>query len=300
MTEFDPQRIELLERQIAERVEERVRKRLFACYAVAGTAVIATLGITGFSIGKTVQDAAMQNISAKLKDAEVKLGRVDILSEQVAETVARVKIVTDTIAPTLSQLRENFSMADEQIKTIGDKRKEFEGILAALQTRAGQLEALNKDLTKQMSEISFKLSNLADPKATSTEKEEIVRSARTIAESARTAASTPLPTPQATLFVQFDNIDPDTAIKISGLIRAQNYTVPSPEKVTIKSANMREIRYFYAADMAAADNLARAAETASEAAGLPPAKTTIRDLTTWPHSKPAIGTLELWISGAPE
>ncbi len=50
MEELDGDRIELLERRLADRVAERVRPALFKLYAVVGSTVIGVVGLFGWNI----------------------------------------------------------------------------------------------------------------------------------------------------------------------------------------------------------------------------------------------------------
>ncbi|EGW54422.1 hypothetical protein [Candidatus Endoriftia persephonae] len=84
MADMDDDRIELLERQLAERVTERVRSALFRLYATVGLAVIGALGFVSWDIVSDIKSEIKSEIADSI-DKEIKAKRAEI-TERVAET----------------------------------------------------------------------------------------------------------------------------------------------------------------------------------------------------------------------
>ena len=88
MTDLDDDRLELLERQLADRVTARVRPALFRLYATVGVAVIAALGFVSWDIVSDIKSEIKSEIKTEITDEiddDIKTKRAEI-TERVTET----------------------------------------------------------------------------------------------------------------------------------------------------------------------------------------------------------------------
>jgi hypothetical protein len=63
MADFDDDKLELIERQLAERVTERVRSSLLRLYASVGLAVISVIGFVGWDIVSDIESEIKAEIT---------------------------------------------------------------------------------------------------------------------------------------------------------------------------------------------------------------------------------------------
>ena len=82
MTNIDD-RIELLERQLAERITERVRPALFRLYASVGLAIIGAIGFVSWDIVADIKSEIKSEVTDAI-DAEIGAKRTEI-TERVTE-----------------------------------------------------------------------------------------------------------------------------------------------------------------------------------------------------------------------
>ncbi len=119
MTDIDNDRLELLERQLAERITNRVQPALFKLYATVGLAVIGVLGFVGWDIVKDIKSEIKAEIVDSIsKDVEAK--RTEIV-ERVTETrvmARRANMVIERLEKQLDDFQPQAENLDETIKKV--------------------------------------------------------------------------------------------------------------------------------------------------------------------------------------
>lgn len=99
----------------------------------------------------------------------------------------------------------------------------------------------------------------------------------------------------ATVYLQFmGGLSRDNAKDIAREIDAKNFKVPGEESIT-NGANLRDIRYFYVEDRAAAERLALVTQSALAILGYGAVTIRVQDYTGFKGTKAAKGTMELWL-----
>lgn len=116
MTDLNDDKLELIERQLAERVTERVRSSLFRLYAAVGVAVIGVLGLLSWDIVSDIKLEIKSEIMQAI-DKEIEAKRAEI-SERVTETRIIAKRANDVIQRVEKQLDEFEPQADDLDETI--------------------------------------------------------------------------------------------------------------------------------------------------------------------------------------
>ncbi|MCA2665500.1 MAG: hypothetical protein IM486_04965 [Microcystis sp. M114S2] len=79
MEELDEDRLELLERRLADRVTERVRSDLFSWYAAIGTAVITVCGILGVNVVLSIRTEIKSEIKQEFEQELQVKGSIPLL-----------------------------------------------------------------------------------------------------------------------------------------------------------------------------------------------------------------------------
>lgn len=156
MTELDEDKIELLERQLAERVTDRVRPALFKLYATVGTAVIAVLGFVGWDFMTDIKSEIKEEIKAEITDeidAEVGAKRHEIL-ERTTETKILAKRANAIIQRVEKQLdefepkAENLNETIDKVKSLNVSSQDFAAIYSQeLVPLVSNVEALSSQLS---------------------------------------------------------------------------------------------------------------------------------------------------------
>ncbi len=126
---IDSDRLELLERQLADRVTERIRPALFRLYATVGAAVIAVLGFVGWDIVTDIKTEAIYQVTRDL-DAEIKPQR---------DEINRLLVESKTLA---KQVDKVISDVERQLEKFEPKAAQLEQTILDI----GNLEAESKDL----------------------------------------------------------------------------------------------------------------------------------------------------------
>lgn len=318
------QRQELIERQVAEKVEQKVREQLFRYYrAIWGTA---TAVLSAFGIGVVVwvyqnaEDFAtnavkpqVEHAEATLKEAQEKLNEASI---QIIRMGAQLDAVDDflirredTMAVNDQRLRDSqtrittLSKEVEQkltdlLKQISDNTAQLNAIEARAQesARLGNIEDLRNKLDVVAAQVlhlneGFQILGGAGGVIPSTS------SVDTVALEAIVAPTDQRADPSApvadTVFFQFAGVSRDTVQRISGLLAAKGYDMPGEERSPV-AQGLHEVRYFFAEDARKAEQLAQDVNRILAAEGYI-AEVTAENFTSFPGKKPRGGILELWL-----
>lgn len=315
---IDPRALELLERQIADRVAERVRPALFRLYAVAGGAVVAVLGFLGFNLldevstrAERIAGEAIEQVQAKVDEVDqrisIKLGVADELS-------ARVTTFVDRSSAALEEFRPKARRLDEltvQLEELARQRADLETRLGQAQTILVQVEALPRTVA-QLGETLQTLSDALTQQArvaasgsagadggyadqiakVSSEIGSVITAAKNLGEEVQTVRRRP------TVYFQFAGGNRAQAEELAAALRQAGYPVPGEDREA-GAAGKREVRYFYAGDAAAAANLAEDTQTSLVRLGYPDRPVDAVSLVSYSGTKPKSGVVELWLELPP-
>lgn len=182
---MDEDTLELLERRLAERVEGRVRKRLFAYYAAVGTVAIAVIGFFGYNVVSGLEGQAQEYAEsavapsvaaatdaadeARARAAEI-AARLDALEDfqgrreeallegerQVQRNQSRVNHLADEIEQRLAEILARLQETQEQVQATRDQLKDAESELSAQQARVREAAGIGNfaELAANLAELS--------------------------------------------------------------------------------------------------------------------------------------------------
>ncbi len=335
MTELDDDKIELLERQLAERVTERVRPALFKLYAALGTAVIGVLGLVGWDVVTDIKTEIKSDIINEI-DAEIGAKRQEIL-ERTTETQILAKRANAIIQRVEKQLdefepkAENLNETIDKVKSLNVASQDFtaiysqelvplvsnvEALSGQLSVLAEQVDELNK-IVARVGEMEVAQSVVAlSEESTSTTEEgqpapppppqeivEVVQKAeqrsmaiQSVITEARVAEQRLLDArKKPTVFFQFAGGSIEQAVALSDSLQKLGYTVPGEDRERYASGK-HEVRYFHDEDKEAAKRLAQDTTQALQALGYVDMPTvTAEPFVAYLGKKPRVGVLELWL-----
>jgi len=311
----DENRFELMERRLTEAVEEKVRSRLFKVYGIIGGAILTILGFVGYDGIKDIREIAVE---AAKQEA----------SEQVDPVVDEARKALDAARQQANDAQLNLKLASERLADVADRlargELQIEGFGKQISKASAQIKQAELRLNQTAAEIENQqkrardtfagagtLSDLAQQvSALNIQVKEIARMAdiTTAASGASeaelekvrtgTVQTVPAATAKSTVFFQFAQLPREQAQEIVGALRSRGYTVPGEDREDA-AANLREVRFFFDEDKAAADKLV--ADTREMLAGLGfgdiPIKA--RNVVDYGGQKPRRGVLELWLDLAP-
>ena len=310
--------LELFKRQIADEVTSMVRARLLATYMVAGSAVLAVLGVVGYgAIG-----AAKQELLDKVKQEVEKpaLNAVDKATEAVTKTEASLLTLEklqdrsfktfDNIdakladfgpkAEKLIEFTTQVSALDTTLQNIrteasrasGQNSKSIEELSSAVATLADQVKAL--DSARQGQSVAS--ANAGNPPNNAAYSEIATKSEDVATKAQQVTSGIQRYQLRKTVWLQFSGITRGGAQAIAGKL-SDNFTLPGEEQ-TPKAAGLYEIRCFYEDDCNDAEKQLEPALRASLSTLLKDNREPkIKNLRDWPaEKKPRQGTLEIWYS----
>jgi hypothetical protein len=318
--QVDPKTLELLERQLADRVTERVRPALFRLYAVAGGAVIAVLGFLGLNLldwvstrAEKIAEDAITKVQDKVDEVDrrisIKLGVADQLS-------ARVNTFVDTSSQALEAFRPKAAQLDaltKQLDELTQKRADLETRLGQAQAILVQVEALPTtvaQLGETLQTLSKALAEQAQLAAGATggppgsesyaaqianissEVGSVITSAKKLGQEVQTVRHRP------TVYFQFAGGQRSQAEDLAAALRQAGYPVPGEDRET-GAAGKHEVRYFYDEDMVAAAKLAEDTRAALAGLGYSDRPLDAVSLVSYSGTKPKPGVLELWLELPP-
>jgi hypothetical protein len=143
----DEDTIELLERRMAERVESRVRGRLFAFYGGVGGAIMVVLGYFGYDIIQSTRASASKFATDAVAPTVAKAeAAATLATQQAADAAARLDVLNDWLARRSAKLDE---IEDKVQTTMGT----IERVAGQLQTKldavSGQIQTAEETLNDQ-------------------------------------------------------------------------------------------------------------------------------------------------------
>jgi archaellum component FlaC len=329
-------RVELIERRLAETVEERVRGRLFKVYGMVGGSILTILGLVGYDGLRRIQDIA---IDAAKQEATAQVGpaveRARTVVEQARTAVEAATKQANAAEVTLQLAHERLDHVDD-VLARGESR--ITGFATEIAEASTKYDSLNAEINKAESELvqtaaeidnqqkrasdSFAgagtLSDLARVVDTLTQQvsalnkqvKEITQIAKIVTtesgasqkelDKVMTEAVQAVPTTPATntVFFQFAQLPRDQAKEIVMALRNRGYSVPGEDREDA-AKDLQEVRYFFDDDLPAAGRLVTDVRATLEQLGFGEVPIKVKDLTSYKGQKPRAGVLELWLDLVP-
>ena len=335
---------ELAERRLAERVEEKVKSRLFAVYGLVGGAALTILGFFGYSVVSdfrtTAHDTATEAAEAaaktavapvveqakievaELKDqAKLELAQVKAKEDEANALISRVHDRLDALTESLVKGQEQTVRMSEQAAglraemaakadDIRDKldaaKLQMDSLAQAIDTQkqraqgqfadagtVADLAKLVQKLADQLGDVDAQLHEMALHNNLALAAPPVAQSDLAVkAQNAAQVAAAPPASP--TVFFQFAAMSRDDAKAISAALLQRGYVMPGEDQEA-SAARLKQVRYFFDQDKAAASLLALDAKAVLSQLGFGAVDVDLRDFSNYPGKKPRPGVLELWL-----
>lgn len=312
---FDHDKLELLERQLADRITERIRPSLFRLYATVGGAVIAVLGFVGWDVVTDIKKDAVSQITRDLdQEVEPKVKEIDrifietrVLAEQANEVITAVKKQLELFEPKAAQLKQTFedinklnsdiSSLDVDLKNFATiYKQELAPALEKLDTLSDQLQVLAQQV-KQLNTIALTEEPAGGDATMSSQssRTEIIESV--IAKTSAAEQKYVEERERSTVFIQFASAPREQARELSEALKRKGYIVPGEDRED-GAKNKREVRFFHESDgdkaaQLAKDTTAFLREQGFSERDVPDVEAS--SLVNFRGKKPREGVLELWL-----
>lgn len=312
MTDLDGDKLELIERQLAERVTERVRSALFRLYATVGVAVISVLGFLSWDIVSDIKFEIKSEITEAI-DKEIEAKRAEI-TERVTETRIIAKRANDVIQRVEKQLDEFEPQAedlDETIQKVKTLNVTSQDLIAAysreIQPLVSNVESLSQRLVALAEQVD-QLNTLASGSGLGIEAgiqqtpQQRSAAIKTVISDSKEAEQLLVQARnKTTVFFQFAGGLREQAKALSAALKADGYIVPGEDREGGAVAR-HEVRYFHDDDNATAQRLAEDATRALRTLGYTARNVpdvVVKSLVSYQGKKPRLGVLELWLEIPP-
>lgn len=313
MEELDEDRLELLERRLADRVTERVRSDLFSWYAAIGTAVITVCGILGVNVVLSIRTEIKSEIKQEFEQ-ELQVKR-DEVRELISETRLKAKEANDIIERVQQELRAFRPQAEglndniQKVKILDDKIQKLDKISTSLDIASQRqpLDSSVKSLQRQLIELAIQVDKLNSIVTVSVQKPggESAQAAQqrkaaiqsVISATQKAEQSLAKKRERTTVFFQFAGGKREQAEALSEALKKADYIVPGEEREG-GAAGKHQVRYFYTQDRVAAESLAQDATRALRNLGYSISQVPnieAKPFVSYSGKKPSQGTVELWL-----
>ena len=322
--EIDEDRLELLERRLADNVDSKVRQSLFKFYGAIGVVVIAVAGYAGFDFIQQTKDevrsqaikaatdmvaAEVDPLAAKARDTlvdlQVKMGVFDELQQR---TVTAVEELQKSLAEFQPQAK-NLQNTINEVQDLDVKRRDLETRLDTIAKLVGSLE----DITKNMTDLAKKVDGLGESVSSLSQKfgeTQVTQETATLrtelgnviaaSEQAQTAIQdVQQSAAQTVVYFQYYAMPPDQVKATQEMLRKAGFKVPGAEQQPMRQSGLYEVRYYWPNDQPEAERLAATAGEILKRQNIVAPAVVVKDYTKWERAKPRAGTIELWL-GLPE
>jgi hypothetical protein len=301
MGEMGEDRIELIERQLAEKVTKRVRSQLFLLYATAGSAVIFVLGFVGWNMLSEIKTDIIAGIEEGIKDK-----RIEIV-EQVTETQVIARRAKQVIQRLENQLDEFEPQAKDLEKTIKKvdtlKITAQELITSEVEPLFKNMEALSKQLTvlaEQVNQLNAIAISGAPgsggmPEQKSSQRTKAIQTVISYTNEAKQNLITARN--KTTVFFLFAGGPRNQAEDLSAALKEKGYIVPGEDR-EVGAVGRHEVRYFHSDDQEPAVNLAKHVNSILRSLAYPDRdtlKVRAKSFVAYSEKKPRPGVVELWL-----
>ncbi len=320
--EIDTEALELLERRLAEKIETRVRARLFKFYGAVGVVALSILSFFGYNIISGLEDQAKNyaqsavapsvdtaNAAADKARAQTNAisARLEALDEfqarrerqllesegRVLSARAKVDQLAADIETRLGAILDKLTETEAQLEAQSERTKDAAGIAnvaevaQSLADLTRQVQALDDQLREIREKAPVGLSYVA-PLADRGQIDAVLR---------QSTAQTVLPVARGSgdvvVYFQFAGVRREDAQAISARLAARGYEMPGEER-TKSASGRREVRFFFEDDGDRARTLVDDVNRILAASSYQ-ADVEIRDFTDFKGRKPQPGTVELWL-----
>lgn len=305
----DNDQLELLERQLAERITARVRPALFRLYATVGVAVIGALGFVSWDIVEDIKSEIKTDVTNAI-DQEIGEKRTEIL-EQVTETrimAKRVNRVIQRLEIQLDEFQPQAENLDETIEKVKALNVTSQDLIAAYSQQVQPLIANVESLSNQLGALAEQVNQLntiamagepdSDQESAGSSRQRSAAIQSVIVDTKDAEERFAQARSKTTVFFQFAGGSRERAEAISAVLKKNGYIVPGEDRES-GAAGKHEIRYFHDEDEAEAIRLAENMNRAlanSEFRDHPArVDITARSFVSYRGKKPRPGVLELWL-----
>jgi septal ring factor EnvC (AmiA/AmiB activator) len=298
MRDINDDRVELLERQLAERVTKRVRSQLFLLYATAGSAVLFVLGIVGWNILSAIKTEIIDGIEKEIKKKQTEI------VEQVTETqvlARRAKQVIQRLEKQLDEFEPQAEDLDKTIKKVNALKITAQDLIAAeVEPLFNNVESLSKQLEVLAEQVNLlntitiahDTSSEGEPRQALNERTKAIQGV--ISDAAETKQSLLKARDKVTVFFQFAGGPRKQTEDISAALKKKGYIVPGEDR-EVGAIGKHEVRYFHSDDQKAAENLAKHTNTALQSLGYASLNVRAESFVSFRGKKPRPGVIELWL-----
>ena len=302
MAELDNDRLELLERQLADRVTERVRPALFRLYASIGVAVIGVLGFVSWDIVddiKTeIKSEIADSIEAKRTEINEQAAEVSFIAKRVNDVIQQVEEQLDEFQPHAEDLDETIEKLNDLAATSkllqADFSRELQPLAASVAELSNQLEILAEQVNQVNAAAATSDSGTA-PAQSVDERSAAIQSVISGAKQAEQRLAEARS--KTTVFLQFGGGTLEQAEAVSSALTVEGYVVPDEDE-EVGAGKRFEVRFFYEDDEQEARRLAGSTTNILQNLARPgqevPAVTT-RSFVSYAGRKNRAGVLELWL-----
>ena len=321
----DKETMELIERRLSEKVEARVRTKLFKYYGSVGAVALTILGFFSYSIvsgleglakdyarkaaAPAVAEAEQATEAARNKTTELlvrlnafeelQIERVKQLSaseREILEARAALSSFSNEIEDRIGAIKDDIKNTEAQLTAQGER---FEGKEVAGIDYVASVERNLASLAKQVSILEQQLREVREKTeqslavSYSTEGVDAGQITRLASVQEPVVDTDLAETAETTVYFQFAGISRTEAKRISGMLRDQNFEFPG-EELHKAAFGAHEIRFFHDEDEARADRLVRVLNLTLKKLGYKN-NVNVRDARNYRGAKPKIGTIELWL-----
>lgn len=312
--QIDQDELELLERRMAERIENRVRGRLFVIYGTIGAGILATFTYFGYDIIKSIKPSliaaatdstkvAIQPVLDEATSAADDAVKLALRSEaelhamenfrrdaqlRLNSTLDKVNEVTDNIESSLKEITENLDSAGKDVEAYRQRSTDL--FLSV------NYEDTIKEIAKNVDMLTVAVASLKTDTSSAALQNIDVSNSKATLEAVMDRSPAPLPEARTTVYFQFAGVTRELAEEISRNLDDSSFHFPGEERVAA-AANKSEVRYFFEEDMDQAILLAKRANEVLESMALE-ANVSAR-FVQLAKGSPRRGILELWLEPKP-
>lgn len=302
MSLSEPEREELIERRLTERVCGSVELTLKRRYAWVVAVLFAVGGIGGWAlltskieaeIAKLMKEELRPTIEQAQQvrvEAAVAQDQVASLRGKAAEALDEIKRLNDQTQALTKQVNDQIAALNEQFATIGEQVASLGVRLRTTQEATQQVERIRRDVE----DLSSSVQDLSTTTREVASRTNVPLPQPRSAPAFQSSTTKTGPDKRPTVYLQVSGrIAPDKAEQIAYKLREDGFEVPGVDRA---SSTVREVRFFYSEDKQLAEHLAANTRSILQDAGFLPADVGIRDLTYWQRAKPPKATVELWLN----
>jgi len=301
MVEISDDRVELLERQLAERVTIRVRSQLFRLYATAGSAVIFVLGIVGWNMLSGIKTEIATGIKNEIKEEQTEIVQQAIETQVIAR---RAKQVIQRLEEQLDEFEPHAEDLEKTMKKVNELKITAQGLIASeVEPLFNSVKSLSKELellAEQVNQLNT-IAVAAEPgTGDKPVQERLTRSKAiqsVISNTAETKQNLIEARKKTIVFFQFAGAARKQAEELSAALKKKGYSVPGEDRED-RAVGKHEVRYFHNEDQKTAENLARDTVTALRSLGYPDSSTLkvqAVSFISYRGKKHPVGVVELWL-----